>query len=291
MEEGVKCACLTAGAKALAVRGNGRSRSGNTPAPFYQQGAIIRAAINCPGIALRFLLHRTSKDRLIIDLWVRKKCPLTFNQCDGRGCFESAASLADNDVAGTLSKSHICFKGSGLCRPSFTSRMKQFKRSGELERCCRGCSPAERISTKCRGTFWWARSGRATIWRNIGSARRAKCCTAAWIIFIARRWRRGSGRSSRSSTSGSSTAGENSSDKETGVTSTPETLLIDVARFDAAKNQPVQIRSLEDLRHRKRQIRKHLGFRAVHAPGQAGDRGIARPGRRQRDRAVRDPEP
>ena len=48
------------------------------------------------------------------------------------------------------------------------------------------------------------------------------------------------------------------------------------------KDQSVQIRLLEKLWHRKREILKYLGFRAIHAPRQAGDRRTARVGRQQR---------
>ena len=49
-------------------------------------------------------------------------------------------------------------------------------------------------------------------------------------------------------------------DKETGITSTPETLLIDVARFDAQKINLFKYRSLEELWDRKLEIRKYLGL-------------------------------
>ena len=68
-------------------------------------------------------------------------------------------------------------------------------------------------------------------------------------------------------------------DKDTGVISTPEVLLIDVSRYDAEEDRRVQVRAVEEVRHRQQQVRAHLGLRAVHAPGRAGDRRAARAGR------------
>ena len=55
------------------------------------------------------------------------------------------------------------------------------------------------------------------------------------------------------------------------------------------EDRRVQVRAVEEVRHRQRQVRAHLGLRAVHAPGPAGHRGAARAGRGQQRRAVRDP--
>ena len=80
------------------------------------------------------------------------------------------------------------------------------------------------------GPFWPSDEPR----RAAASAPRAKCCIAVSIICTARRWRSASARSSRNSASESSMAGRKFANKETGVTSTPEILLIDVSRYDAA---------------------------------------------------------
>ena len=49
-------------------------------------------------------------------------------------------------------------------------------------------------------------------------------------------------------------------DKETGVISTPEVLLIDVSRYDAKQDRRIQVRAVEKVRHRQQQVREHLGL-------------------------------
>ena len=68
-------------------------------------------------------------------------------------------------------------------------------------------------------------------------------------------------------------------DKETGVISTPEVLLIDVVRYDAKKIGEFKFELWKNFGIESQQVREHLGLRAVHAPGPAGDRGAARAGR------------
>ena len=63
--------------------------------------------------------------------------------------------------------------------------------------------------------------------------------------------------------------------KETGVTSTPEVLLIDVSRFDAGKLGTFKFELWKTFGIESARYERHLGLRAVHSAGPAGDRGPA----------------
>ena len=109
------------------------------------------------------------------------------------------------------------------------------------------------------------------------------------LSSTARRWPRGSARSSRRTTSASSTAAGGSSTRRPASISTPEVLLIDVSRYDAKKIGEFKFELWKKFGIDSQQVRAHLGLRAVHAPRPARDRRAARAGRGQQRRAVRDP--
>ena len=171
--------------------------------------------------------------------------------------------------------------GINACKQSFTSPTKRFRKSAASARCCTGLLTSRVYLDKVQrnilvGPFW---PGDERGEQRLGPQGEVLYSSLDQLYRspLAARFRE----IEQTYDVGIVYGRRKFVDKETGVTSVPEVLLIDVSRFDKEKIGEFKIRAVEEVRHRLEQVREHLGLRAVHAPGQAGDRGAARAGRDQ----------